>query len=195
MQKRTRMATFGVILLSSAILFTASTRPANAWFFDPFENMVESSFQTMENIVLGLSSDIGTMADRILIMSDNIGLMADRIGEMADRIVYTEELMVSAISDSGISSLITSPTEGTIVNSTTPISISLSSQKTNYLLYISNNADMSGATNALVQNGDTSIAWGRVADFATGNKLYIAVKTLGGTTSSDFSNTVMLNLE
>lgn len=195
MQKRTRIATFGVILLSSAILFTASTKPANAWFFDPFENMVESTLQTMENIILGLSSDIGMMADRILVMSDNIGLMADRIGEMADRIVYTEELMVSAITDSGISSLIMSPIEGTTVTRTSPISISLSSQKTDYLLYISNNADMSGATNALVQNSDTSIAWSRVTDFATGNKLYIAVKTVGGTTSSDFSNTVMLNLQ
>ena len=195
MQKRTRIATLGVILLSSAILFTASTRPANAWFFDPFESMVESTLQTMEDIILGLSSDIGTMADRILIMSDNIGLMADRIGVMADRIVYTEELMLSAINDSGISSLILSPTEGTIVNRTTPITIDLSSQKTDYLLYISNNADMSGATNALVQNGDTSIAWNRVTDFATGNKLYIAVRTIGGTTSSDFSNTVMLSLQ
>ncbi|MCW8934434.1 MAG: hypothetical protein OQK98_06895 [Gammaproteobacteria bacterium] len=195
MQKRTRIATFGVILLSSSILFTASTKTANAWFFDPFENMVETALNSIENIILGLSSDIGTMADRILVMSDNIGLMADRIGEMADRIVYTEELMLSAITDSGVSSLITSPTEGSIVSRTTPVIITLSSQKTDYLLYISNNADMSGATNALVQNSDTSIAWSRVTDFATGNKLYIAVKTVGGTTSSDFSNTVMLNLQ
>ena len=195
MQKRARLATFGVILLSSLILFMASSQRANAWFFDPFENMVESTLNTMENIILGLSDDIGTMADRILVMSDNIGLMADRIGEMADRIVYTEELMVSAITDSGISSLITSPLEGTVVTRTTPVDILLSSQKTEYLLYISNNADMSAATNALVQNNDTSIAWSRVADFATGNKLYIAVRTVGGTTSSDFSNTVMLNLQ
>ena len=188
MQKHKRIATFGAILLSSVILFTVSTRPANAWFFDPFESMVESTLQTMENIILGLSSDIGTMADRILVMSDNIGLMADRI-------VYTEELMISTITDSGVSSLIMSPTEGTVVTRTTPVSINLSSQKTDYLLYISNNADMSGATNALVLNSDTSIAWSRVADFATGNKLYIAVKTVGGTTSSDFSNTVMLNLQ
>ena len=195
MQKRARLATFGVILLSSLILFMASSQRANAWFFDPFENMVESTLNTMENIILGLSDDIGTMADRILVMSDNIGLMADRIGEMADRIVYTEELMVSAITDSGISSLITSPLEGTVVTRTTPVDILLSSQKTEYLLYISNNADMSAATNALVQNNDTSIAWSRVADFSTGNKLYIAVRTVGGTTSSDFSNTVMLNLQ
>lgn len=195
MQKRVRLATFGAILLSSLVLFMASSQRANAWFFDPFENMVEIALDSIETIVLGLSSDIGVMADRILVMSDNIGLMADRIGEMADRIVYTEEVMVSAISDSGVSSLITSPTEGTLVTRTTPIDIILSSQKTDYLLYISNNADMSGATNALVQNSDTSVAWSRVPDFATGTKLYIAVKTVGGTTSSDFSNTVMLNLQ
>lgn len=187
MQKRTRIATFGLILLSSSLVFTFSTKTANAWFFDPFENMVEVTLNTIKEIVLTLSDDIGTMADRILVMSDNIGLMADRI-------VETEELMVSVITQSGISSLITEPTEGTLVNVITPINITLSSQKPDYLLYISNNADMSGATNALVQNNDTSIAWSRVADFVTGKKLYIAVRTVGGTTSSDFSNTVMLNL-
>ncbi len=202
MQKRTRLASFAAILLLSLTLFMASSQRANAFFFDPFENMVEVSLNTIENLMLTLSDDIGTMADRILVMADNIGIMADRIlimadkiGEMSDRIVYTEELLVSAISDSGISSLIISPVEGTVVNRTTPIAISLSSQKTDYLLFISNNADMSAATNALVQNGDTSIAWSRVNDFATGNKLYIAVKTVGGTTSSDFSNTVMLQLQ
>lgn len=195
MQKRVRSATFGVILLSSLVLFMASSQRANAWFFDPFENMVETVLDSIETIILGLSADVGTMADRILVMSDNIGIMADRIGEMADRIVYTEELMVSVISESGVSSLITSPTEGAFVTRTTPIDITLSSLKTDYLLYISNNADMSGATNALVQNSDTSVAWSRVPDFATGTRLYIAVKTVGGTTSSDFSNTVMLNLQ
>lgn len=173
MQKCTRIATFGLILLSSSLIFTVSTKSANAWFFDPFENMVELSLNTIKEIVLTLSDDIGTMADRI---------------------VATEELMVSVITQSGISSLITEPTEGTLVDVLTPINITLSSQKPDYLLYISNNADMSGATNALVQNNDTSIAWSRVADFATGKKLYIAVRTVGGTTSSDFSNTVMLTL-
>jgi len=195
MQKRTRLMTFLSILLLSAILFMASSQRANAWFFDPFENMVEMSLNTMENIVLGLSDDILSMADNIGIMADRILIMADKIGEMADRIVYTEELMVSAISGSGISSLITAPTEGTVVTYSTPVDITLSSQKTDYLLYISNNADMSGATNALVQNSDTSIAWSRLPGFATSNKIYIAVKTVGGTTSSDFSNTVMLNLQ
>lgn len=195
MTKKVRLHTFAGILLLSLVLFMASSQRANAWFFDPFENMVEMSLQTMENIVLGLSDDIGSMADNIGIMADRILVMADKIGEMSDRIVYTEELMVSAISDSGISSLITSPVEGTYVNIGTPVDITLSSQKTEYLLYISNNADMSGATNALVQNGDTSIAWSRLPGFVTGSKIYIAVKTVGGTSSSEFSNTVMLNLQ
>lgn len=202
MQKRTRLVTFGIILLSSSILFTASTRTASALFFDPFENAVVATLGSIENLILELSDDIGEMADRILVMADNIGIMADRIlimsddiGLMADRIVQSEELILSAISDGGISSLITSPIEGTVVSTTIPIDIILSSEKTDYLLFISNNADMSGATNALVQNSDTSIAWGRVTDFATSTKLYIAVRTVGGTTSSDFSNTVMLNLQ
>lgn len=194
MTNKLQLRAFAGILLLSLVLLMASSQRAHAWFYDPFENMVEISLQTMENLILGLSSDIGSMADNIGVMADRILLMADKIGEMADRIVYTEELMVSAISDSGVSSLIISPTEGAYVNMTTPVDITLSSQKTDYLLYISNNADMSGETNALVQNGDTSIAWSRLPDFVTGNKIYIAVKTVGST-SSDFSNTVMINLQ
>ena len=34
------------------------------------------------NAMLQLSTDIGTMADRILIMADNIGIMSDRIVEV-----------------------------------------------------------------------------------------------------------------
>ena len=188
MKKHTRLAAFGIILLSSSVIFTASTHNARALVLDTFETLVLASLDTIETLVLGLSDDIGLMADRILLMSEDIG-------EMADRIVYTEELIISGFSEGGISSLILSPVEGTLVTTTTPIDIALSSAKTDYLLYISNNADMSGATNALVQNNDTSIAWSRVADFATGNKLYIAVRTVGDTSSSDYSNTVMLNLQ
>lgn len=195
MQKRTRLAAFGLILLSSSILFTASTQNARALVFDTFETLVLSSLGTIETIILGLSDDIGIMADRIGVMADRILLMSDDIGEMADRIVYTEELIINGFSQSGISSLILSPVEGTLVSTTTPIDIALSSASTDYLLFISNNADMSGSTNALVQNNDTSIAWSRVTDFATGTKLYIAVRTVGDTASSDFSNTVMLNLQ
>lgn len=150
MTSKIRLQAFASLLILSLVLFMASSQRAHAWFFDPFENMVETSLQTMQNLVLGLSSDIGSMADNIGIMADRILLMADKIGEMADRIVYTEELLISALSDSGVSSLITSPAEGSYVNIATPVEITLSSQKSDYLLYISNNADMSGATNALV---------------------------------------------
>lgn len=44
------------------------------------------------NAMLQLSSDIGTMADRILEMADNILIMADNIGLMADRIIVTQEI-------------------------------------------------------------------------------------------------------
>ncbi len=42
--------------------------------------------------MLQLSSDIGTMADRILEMSDRILVMADNIGLMADRILLTQQI-------------------------------------------------------------------------------------------------------
>lgn len=186
MKKRMRITTFAVILMSSSlVLFTATTQRANATLL--FEPIVLAALETIESVVVSLSNDIGVMADRIL-------LMADEIGEMSDRIVHTEELMIAASSESTASSLILSPTEGTVVYSSIPVQISLSTEKSEYLLYISNQADMSGATNALVQNNDTSTAWSRVADFATGDKLYIAVKTIGTTSNSEFSNTVMLNL-
>ena len=173
MKKHLRIVTLSMVLFSSLFMFMATSQRANADFLSTFEVTALVSLETIERTVLQLSTDIG---------------------EMADRIVHTEELVVSLASDGGISSLITYPTEGTYVTATTPINITLSSEKSDYLLYISNNADMSGSTNALVQDGDTSIAWSRVADFATGNKLYIAVRTVGETTSSDYSNTVMLNL-
>ncbi len=188
MIKQTRLATLGIILLSSSIVFTASTHSARALILDTFETLVLTSLDTIENLILNLSNDIGVMADRILLMSDDIG-------EMADRIVHTEELIIAGFSETGISSLILSPAEGTQVSASTPIDISLSSAAPDYLLYISNHADMSGATNALVLNNDTSTAWSRVADFATGDKLYIAIRTAGENSSSDFSNTVMLNLQ
>lgn len=51
-------------------------------------NMVEISDGL--NAMLQLSSDIGTMADRILEMADKILVMADNIGLMADRIIETQ---------------------------------------------------------------------------------------------------------
>ncbi len=42
--------------------------------------------------MLQLSTDIGTMADRILEMADRILIMADNIGAMADRIIETQRI-------------------------------------------------------------------------------------------------------
>jgi len=128
-------------------------------------------------------------------MAGRIGVMADRIGEMADRIVHTEELIVELVDDQNALSLILSPAEGDAAYSTVPVQITLSSDKVNYILYISNNADMTDSTNALVLNNDTSNAWNRVPGFATGDTIYIAVKTVDDNSSSDLSNTVLLNLQ
>lgn len=188
MKKQIRVTAFAALLLSSSlVLFTVTAKDANASILDPFEAAVLASLQTIETVVLGLSNDIGLMADRIL-------EMADKIGDMSDRIVHTEELIVAASSNNVITSLIISPVEGAQVYTSIPVEIALSSGKTEYILYMSNNADMSGSTNALVQNGDTSTAWSRVADYVTGSKIYISIKTVDETGSSDFSNTVMLNL-
>ena len=48
-------------------------------------------------LILGLSNDIGTMADRIGIMADRILLMAEEIGVMADRILITQRIQNSNI--------------------------------------------------------------------------------------------------
>ena len=133
MLKTTRLVTLGIVLLSSSFLFVASSKPANAVFFNPFENVVITILESLETLILELSDDIGEMSDDIGVMADRILIMSDNIGLMADRIVLTEELILAAISDGGISSLITSPTEGTFVSASIPIDIMLSSGKTDYL--------------------------------------------------------------
>lgn len=72
MHNKIRFKSAVAILLLSSIVFIASTQRTNTWFFDPFENMVEETLQTIENITLNLSNDI-------MCMADNIGIMADRI--------------------------------------------------------------------------------------------------------------------
>ena len=183
----TRTKTAGLILLASAALFSISTSNARANIVSTFETVALASLTTIQTTVLSLSADIGTMADRILVM-------ADKIGVMADRIVHTEELMVSLVNQQGTSTLIMSPTEGASVSKYNPIQLSLSNNPQSYILYISNKADMSGSTNALVTSGNTANAWSRVPSFATGNSVYIAVKSADGIASSDLSNTVKVNL-
>lgn len=178
MSKLTRVKTVGIVLLvSSAILFASNAR---ATFFSPFETMVLASMNTIQTTVLQLSTDIGTMADKI--------------GVMADRIVHTEQLMVSLVNQNGTSTLITSPADGAYVSMYAPIQLTLSNNPQSYILYISNKADMSGSTNALVVGGNTTTAWSRVPGFATSNTVYIAVKSADGLASSDLSNTVKVIL-
>jgi len=178
MTKLTRAKTVGIALLASSAIFFVSN--ARATFFSPFETMVLASMTTFQTTVLALSTDIG--------------LMADKIGVMADRIVHTEQLMVSLVNQNGTSTLITSPTEGAYVSTYAPIQLTLSNNPQSYILYISNKADMSGSTNALVVGGNTTSAWSRVPGFATSNTVYIAVKSADGLASSDLSNTVKVNL-
>ena len=190
----TRTQAAGIVLLASAAAFTLTPSNARATFFSSFETMALASLSTIQTTVLGLSADIGEMANRILLMADEIGEMADKIGVMADRIVHTEELMVSLVNQNGTSTLITAPGEGALVSKNLPIQLTLSNTPQSYILYISNNADLSGSTNALVVDGDTADAWSRVPGFATGTSVYIAVKSADGLASSDLSNTVKVNL-
>lgn len=185
MSKLTRAKVAGILLLASTAIFFVSN--ARATFFSPFETMVLASMTTIQTTVLQLSSDIGSMADRILVM-------ADKIGVMADRIVHTEQMMASLVNQNGTSTLITSPTEGAYVSTYSPIQLTLSNNPQSYILYISNKADMSGSTNALVVGGNTTAAWSRVPGFATSNIVYIAVKSADGQASSDLSNTVKVIL-
>ena len=55
----------------------------------------QADYQASIDAMLQLSSDIGTMADRILEMSDKILVMADNIGLMADRILLTQQIQSS----------------------------------------------------------------------------------------------------
>ena len=54
-----------------------------------------ADYQASLDIMLKLSDDIGTMADRILEMGDKILVMSDNIGLMADRILLTQQIQSS----------------------------------------------------------------------------------------------------
>lgn len=198
MKIKARIITFALVLFASTTLFLASPKPARAFLFDPFETMVEdmltlinTGMDNMMTTMLTLSADIGTMADRILVMSDNIGLMSDRI-------VDTEQLMADLVLDvtdaQGPSALLIAPTEAELVNLSYLLDIVLSNGASDYVLFLSNTAEMDPVTNVLVSNGDTFAATNRARDYATGNQLYIAVKALAEDTMGPISNTVMINI-
>jgi hypothetical protein len=195
MYKRTSI--FFVILIISGTLFFATIKPAQAFFFNPFQNMIQGMLGSMERIILTLSRDIGMMSNRILMMSD-------RIGTMADRIIKTEERMLEAIKPLNHSktdrlpkmipmTIIILPKEGEFVSLDRPLKLHLS-QKGNYILYISNQANMAHATNAFVKDHDTSAAWDRAKIFTSEENIYIAIKMIGQNYSNEYSNIVKLSL-
>ena len=198
MRKSNRITSLVLALILASTILFAAPKPARAFFSISFEAMVENmldlmntSMTTLTKTVLSLSDDIGTMADRILVMSDNIGIMADRI-------VTTEQLMADLVRDvtdsQGPSTLVVSPAEGELINLTSALDISLSTGSIDYVLFMSNSSDMDGATNILVQNGNTTPATERAAAYVTGSNLYIAVKAINNDTMGPISNTVMVNI-
>lgn len=201
MIQKPRLTILAVIFSVSTVLFFNATKPAKAFdFFDPFELMVETTLVTISSTVnavlstvLTLSDDIGSMADRILIMADNIGVMADRI-------VTTEEMItvvatsITETNNTTSAPLLTSPTEGEYVSISIPAVLTISTGATDYVLFFSNTADMNNATNIMVLGGDTTDAWTRMAGYATGDQLYMAVKVVDNGTMGEISNTVMVNL-
>lgn len=198
MTKKSRLITVAMVMLSLFTVLIGSPKPVRAYLGSSFDSMVESMLSAMNNTMddmmttmLTLSNDVGTMSDRILVMADNIGIMADRI-------VTTEELLADLVRDitdsKGPSALIISPAEGAVVDLSLPMDITLSTGADDYVLFMSNTADMAAATNILVQDGDTGPATNRALDYATGNQLYIAVKAIDGDTMGPISNTVMINI-
>ena len=79
-------------IVLAAVFITLSTADANAFSCTPsaetemFVDAMQEMTTAYQNTALQLSSDIGTMADRIVYTEE-------LIGDMADRIVTTEALM------------------------------------------------------------------------------------------------------
>jgi hypothetical protein len=170
-----------------------------------FLDAMLEAYKVSIDAMLRLSDDIGDMSDRIGTMADRILTMADNIGIMADRIVKTEELMASTlleltgnngsvVTTGGPVTMINVPVENDSVSLSAPIAITLSGGYPDYILYMSNNSDLSGATNVLVKANDTTAAWNRAADYATGSQLFLAVKAVEGSSIGTISNTVKVNL-
>lgn len=168
----------------------------------------ESSTSQMIALTTQLSSDIGTMSDRILLMADNIDKMADKIGVMADRIVTTEDMMTDTLTrmeeiamgrnsttQNGAVLLLT-PYGSYATSNEAPI-ISLSNYAPNYLLYVSQSPRINAVSSSSVMISDTvplARVWPDITAGLENSKIYIAVKTIDGDTLSDISNAVLINL-
>jgi hypothetical protein len=160
---------------------------------------------TMNESMLALAGDIGTMADRILVTETYIG-------DMADKIVTTENLLSStllqlqqngtggngaAVSKPGV--LVLAPTTGNTVYRNTAPTITLSNAATSYVLYVSTTGNFQDGTMLpLLITPETPLAtvWQDAVQSLTGNTIYIAVKSVYGESNlSELSNGVRLALQ
>lgn len=190
-----------------AILALAPLDTARAFFTDPVSAMYEMS-NNMVNAMLQLSTDIGTMADRIGDMADRIVETEDKIGEMADRIVATEELLAGTLlqlhgaagtTSAGDGVLMLAPMTGAVVSRTQAPTITLSAGGTDYLLYVSDAPDFSSAdTVPLLVNQQTDLhaVWHVAMEIVTGDVAYLAVRGVDANQRiSGFSNAVRVSLQ
>lgn len=155
----------------------------------------------MTNAMLTLSTDIGTMADRILVTQDNIG-------EMADRIVVTEEMMLTtlqqlnssgALNGAAAGVLLTAPVTGEVASRWAPPVIELSSEATSYVLYVAPTANFSSdqvLPLLVTPESPLSVVWPQALESMTVNDVYIAVREVNSENGlSALSNAVRLTLQ
>ena len=198
-----------VILMLVAILCVPMK--SKAWFMDSMindmtsvaNNMVDQGGNMSTNMLQfmsKLSDDIGIMADRIL-------TMADKIGEMADRIVATEELMSETMlqmqyamanpdETSDTTALLTTSYDAIVSVSDVP-EITIAGNPEQYLIYVSPtvSVDNESASALITSEDDLYTAWPALSDLAENNELYIAVKTVSGTSVSPRSNVIRIFLQ
>ncbi|HSH84910.1 MAG TPA: hypothetical protein VK979_07120 [Guyparkeria sp.] len=190
---------------SSLALLVCAAPGAHAFFPTP---CTAETVTTMTNAMLTLSTDIGTMADRILVTQDNIGEMADRIGEMADRIVVTEEMMLTtlqqlnssgALNGAAAGVLLTAPVTGEVASRWAPPVIELSSEATSYVLYVAPTANFSSdqvLPLLVTPESPLSVVWPQALESMTVNDVYVAVREVSSQNGlSALSNAVRLTLQ
>lgn len=187
------------ILAFAILLLTIQPLPARAELFGSCT--VDPNLLVLTNTMLSLSTDIGTMADRILITEDKIGVMADRI-------VQTEELLATTLQqlnqNGGITAskpgvLLTAPLTGDAVLRNTAPMLQLSDNATNYVVYISPTANFSNdQVLPLLVTAQTPLSdsWSQAVQSINTGMVYIAVRSVDGNNAlSELSNAVRVTLQ
>ena len=191
-----------VILAVVAVLFTATAfttpwpcpRCTTPWggqgFSNFFTNRQEFRLERLEiamETMLRFSDDIGIMADRIVKTMELLSETLLKLKEAGDCDNATYAGVV------GKTTLILSPSEGQTLTNTT--SFNFAGGSDDFILYASSDAGMAKPTNILVQDNNLAAALARINGYVSGDKIYVAVKTVDGDAVSDLSNTVMLYLQ